>query len=43
MKNLRNRMIHDYTGVDYEIVWNIITEYLEELEFQIEKLIKEVE
>lgn len=43
MKNLRNRMIHDYTGVDYEIVWEIITKYLDDLEFQIENLIKETE
>lgn len=43
MKNLRNRMIHDYTGVDYEIVWEIITKYLDELEIQIDNLIKEIE
>lgn len=43
MKNLRNRMIHDYTGVDYEIVWEIITKYLNELKFQIDNLIKEIE
>ena len=43
MKDLRNRMIHDYTGVDYEIVWEIITKYLDELEFQIDNLIKEIE
>src|SRR6478609_5472474 len=34
MKTLRNRMIHDYTGVDYEIVWEIINKYLDDLEFQ---------
>ncbi len=43
MKNLRNRMIHDYTGVDYEIVWEIITKYLDDLEIQIDNLIKEIE
>lgn len=43
MKNLRNRMIHDYTGVDYEIVWEIITKFLDDLEFQIDNLIKEIE
>lgn len=32
-------MIHDYAGVDYQIVWVIITEYVDELEFQIRKLI----
>lgn len=42
MKNLRNRMIHDYTGVDYEIVWEIISNYLEALEFQIDNLIKDI-
>jgi uncharacterized protein with HEPN domain len=40
MKGLRNRMIHDYSGIDYEVVWDIIESYLEELEFQIEKLLK---
>jgi uncharacterized protein with HEPN domain len=43
IKDLINRMIHDYTGVDYEIVWEIITKYLNELEFQIDNLIKEIE
>jgi uncharacterized protein with HEPN domain len=43
MKDLRNRMIHDYTGVDYIVVWEIITKYLNELEFQIDNLIKERE
>lgn len=39
IKDFRNRMIHDYAGIDYQIVWVIITEYLEELEFQIQKLL----
>jgi uncharacterized protein with HEPN domain len=39
IKDLRNRMVHDYTGIDYKIVWKIITEYIEELEFQIQELI----
>jgi len=41
MKGLRNRMIHDYSGIDYEVVWDIIESYLEELEFQVEKLLKD--
>jgi uncharacterized protein with HEPN domain len=40
MKGLRNRMIHDYSGVDYQVVWDIISEYLDELEYQVEKLLK---
>jgi len=40
MKGLRNRMIHDYSGVDYQVVWDIISEYLDELDYQVQKLIK---
>jgi uncharacterized protein with HEPN domain len=24
IKNLRNRMVHDYIGTDYEVVWDTI-------------------
>ena len=27
----RNRIVHDYIGIDYEIVWNIMKNYLPEL------------
>lgn len=40
MKGLRNRMIHDYSGVDYQVIWDIISEYLDELEYQVQKLLK---
>lgn len=40
MKGLRNRMIHDYSGIDYQVVWDIITEYLDDLEYQIQQLLK---
>ena len=40
MKGLRNRMIHDYSGIDYQVVWDIISEYLNELEFQVQQLLK---
>ncbi len=40
IKDFRNRMVHDYTGTDYEVVWEIITEYIDDLEFQIKKLLK---
>lgn len=42
MKGLRNRMTHDYAGLDYEVIWEIVTNYIEELEFQIEKLIEKI-
>lgn len=28
IRGLRNRIIHDYFGIDYSIVWNIIETYL---------------
>ena len=31
IRGFRNRIIHDYFGVDYEIVWEIIETYLDEL------------
>jgi uncharacterized protein with HEPN domain len=40
MKGLRNRMIHDYSGIDYQVVWDIISEYLDELEYQVQQLLK---
>lgn len=39
MKGLRNRMIHDYSGIDYQVVWDIISEYLDELEYQVQQLL----
>ncbi|GAA4802515.1 DUF86 domain-containing protein [Olivibacter ginsenosidimutans] len=37
----RNRLIHDYFGVDYDIVWDIITNKLPDLYFYIEEIINE--
>jgi uncharacterized protein with HEPN domain len=31
IRGFRNRIVHDYFGIDYEIVWNIIESYLDEL------------
>jgi uncharacterized protein with HEPN domain len=28
MYQLRNRISHEYFGIDYEIIWNIVTEHL---------------
>lgn len=40
IKDFRNRIVHDYTGINYDVVWEIITKYIDELEFQIEKLLE---
>lgn len=37
----RNRIIQEYFGVDYEIVWTIIETYLSELINRLEKIISE--
>ena len=31
IRGFRNRIVHEYFGVDYEIVWEIIDTYLDEL------------
>ena len=31
IRGFRNRIVHDYFGIDYEIVWTIIENYLDEL------------
>ena len=43
MYSLRNRISHAYFGIDYEIIWDIIINYLPENKTQIEKIIKEVD
>ena len=41
MAGLRDKLIHDYTGVDYNLLWLIISDNIPELDFQIEQIIKE--
>lgn len=31
IRGFRNRIVHDYFGIDYEIVWSIIETYLDEM------------
>jgi uncharacterized protein with HEPN domain len=39
LRGFRNRIIHDYFGIDYEIVWNIIKEDIDILIEQLEILV----
>ena len=39
IKGFRNRIIHDYFGIDYQIVWKIIQDDLLQLIESIEKLL----
>ena len=39
LRGFRNWIVHDYFGIDYEIVWSILTQDLEELVFQLDQLL----
>ena len=41
MAGTRNRLIHDYFGVDYDIVWDIIQTKLSDLQYNIADILKE--
>ena len=38
---LRNKVSHEYFGVDYEIIWDVALNYLPENKKQIDQIIKE--
>jgi uncharacterized protein with HEPN domain len=38
---MRDKLIHDYFGVDYHIVWDVATNKLPELKRKIDKIMKE--
>jgi uncharacterized protein with HEPN domain len=40
MAGMRDKLIHHYFGVDYELVWDIIENELEELGFQVNNIIE---
>lgn len=39
LRGFRNRIVHEYFGIDYEIVWSIIVADIEELIFQLSELL----
>ncbi|MCF8347023.1 MAG: DUF86 domain-containing protein [Bacteroidales bacterium] len=42
IRGFRNRIVHEYFGIDYEIVWAIIESYLDELIGWLETIISEL-
>jgi uncharacterized protein with HEPN domain len=40
IRGFRNRIVHDYFGIDYEIVWNIVETYLDEMIDWLETIIE---
>jgi uncharacterized protein with HEPN domain len=43
LRGLRNRIVHDYMGIDYTIVWNIIQNDLDIFTGQIKSIIEKIE
>lgn len=39
IRGFRNRIVHDYFGIDFGIVWNIVETYLDELIEWLETLV----
>lgn len=39
IRGFRNRIVHDYFGIDHTIVWRIIETYLPELEIALREII----
>jgi len=42
MKGMRNKIVHDYEGVQDNIVWDVLVDFLPQLIADIDKLLKEV-
>jgi len=40
MAATRDKMIHDYFGIDYEIVWDIIEHKIPELDFAVNEILR---
>jgi len=38
LKSLRNRIVHDYDGVNLSMIWGFLTEELNDLEEQLKKI-----
>jgi uncharacterized protein with HEPN domain len=43
MARMRDKITHDYFGINYKIVWNVIKERLPEIKPVIHKILKELE
>jgi uncharacterized protein with HEPN domain len=43
MAGMRDKLIHWYFGVDYELVWNVITEEIPRLKSKLKKIFNEID
>ena len=39
MAGMRDRLIHDYMGVNYSIVWDVVKNKIPDVHFQLEKIL----
>ena len=42
LKSIRNILVHEYFGIDYDIIWNSIKTNIPDLKVNILKIIKEL-
>lgn len=40
---MRDRLIHDYFGVDYELVWDVVKHKIPILEAQVQSILREID
>jgi len=40
IKNLRNKIVHDYEGINLNLIWDIITDDIIQLKMDLEKILK---
>jgi uncharacterized protein with HEPN domain len=43
MAGMRDKLIYDYFGIDYDVVWDVVKNEIPNLNWQITKIIKELE
>lgn len=43
IKNLRNKIVHDYEGIKLNFIWDILNEDIVKLKNDLEQILKEVE
>jgi uncharacterized protein with HEPN domain len=43
MAGMRDRFIHDYFGVDYDIVWDVVTHSVPSLRLIVERMIADLD
>lgn len=41
IKNLRNRIVHDYEGINLKLIWDIVTNDIIQLKSDLEDILKE--